>query len=151
MLTTRASAADLPALKSPSSRSEDAGKNLLLSPPHRRRCPHRPDRMVAPEHVQCSVDYQPQQLFSGGNALSLRVLAGDFGANVNIADHGATFADSRESEGDNIGRPLVTEVASIEPRYSGASHEGDRQHRISYALGVQRRGCRLTDALARDA
>src|SRR4051794_21541858 len=121
MLTTRASAAGLPALNSPRSRSEDVGKDPFLSSPHWRCRALRSNRMVVSEHVQCPVNHEPQQLLTGGNTLAPGIRAGDFGTNVDVTDHGAALSDSRESEGDDIRRSVVAEVAPIEARDGGAS------------------------------
>src|SRR6476661_4295537 len=86
MLTTRASAAGFPALKSSSKRSEDAAKYPFLSPPHRRRGARQPGRMVVSEHVQSPMHDQPQQLLAGGDSLPLRILPGHFGADIDITD-----------------------------------------------------------------
>src|SRR5690349_10728556 len=132
MLTTRASAAGFPALKSSSRRSEDAAKYPFLSPPHRRRGARRPGRMVVSEHVQSSMHDQPQQLLAGGDSLPPRILPGNFGADINITDDGDSLPDSGEPERDDIGGTFVAKVAAIEPRDCGSPYKRDREHRIPH-------------------
>src|SRR5215210_5387487 len=90
MLTTRASAAGLRASKSSSRRSEDAGKDLLLTPPHRRSGARHSGRMLVSKDVQSAVHHQSQKLLSASDALPFRVGASDIGTNVDISDHRTT-------------------------------------------------------------
>src|SRR6267142_1851038 len=110
MLTTRASAAGLAALKSSISRSEDTREDSLLSLPHKRRCARRSGRMVMPKDVQRTVHDQSQHFFTDGNALTLRIVAGDLRTNVDVSDNGATFPQSPKPERDHVGRAAVAQV-----------------------------------------
>src|SRR2546423_12582700 len=115
MLTTRASAGGLPALKSSMTRLEDTAENSLLFAPHR-GC-HAPGtaRMIVAEDVQCPVHHQSKQFLAGADALSARVVAGNLGADIYVADDGSAPADPSESEGDDVGRPMVAKIAAIQP------------------------------------
>src|SRR3990170_2490804 len=123
MLTTRASAAGLPASKSASSRSEDTRENPLLFSPHRRRPAAGAFRMVVPEYVQRPMDHQAQNLFAGAHLLTARILARDLGTDINVPEYGPTSSDAAEAEGDHVGRTAVSEITLIQPGDRRAPHE----------------------------
>jgi hypothetical protein len=126
MLTTRASAADFPALKSSIRRLEDARKNPLLSAPHGRRCTSRARWMIVAENVKCSVNYKTQQLLSGRNALCLSVFPRDLGADVDVSHYGATSPDTAKPKRNYVGRTVVPEVAMVQLRHCGSPNERNR-------------------------
>ena len=54
--------------------------------------------MLVPEDMQRTVNHQPQKLFSSADVLPARILAGDLGADIDIADHRAPPGDAAEPE-----------------------------------------------------
>src|SRR4051794_41434873 len=116
MLTTRASAAGLPALKSSRRRSEDTGEDPLLFPPHARRHSLRAVGMVVAEYVKRTVHYKSEQLFSGPDALAPSVPAGDFGTNIHVANDSSAPPGSTQTERDHVGRTMMPEVAAASSR-----------------------------------
>src|SRR5258705_3488645 len=130
MLTTRASAAGFPALKSSSRRSDDTGKNTLLSAPHYGSGARRSGGMVVSEDMQRTVNYESQDLLPDWHALPLRVVACDLRTNVDVPNHGAALPRPSQPEGDNVSVAAVPKIAAIERRNRRAADEGDRQHRI---------------------
>src|SRR3954469_4087013 len=100
MLTTRASAAGFPALKSARIRSNDAGKYSFLSPPHWRSDAPLTFGVVVSQHVQCPMHDQSQQLLSRWDSAVLCVLARDFRADVDVAEHGTALSNALEPERD---------------------------------------------------
>src|SRR5258705_9760653 len=130
MLTTRASAAGFPALKSSSRRSDDTSKNSLLSAPHHGSGARRSGGMVVSQNVQCTVNHESQDLLPDWHALPLRVVACDLRTNVDVPNHGAALRRPSQSEGYDVSGTGVTEVTAIERRNRCAADEGDRQHRI---------------------
>src|SRR6476661_6788845 len=150
MLTTRASAAGFPALKSSIRRLEDTCEYSLLFAPHPRRRSRRAGRMVVAEHVQSAVDDKPQQLLSGADALAPGVVASDLDANIYVADYGSAPSDPFQAERNHVCRTLMTKVAMIQARDGGASDESDRQHRFIHTLRAQGSGGRVPNEGARD-
>src|SRR5258705_10146848 len=138
MLTTRASAAGFPALKSSSRRSDDTGKNSLLSAPHHGSGARRSGGMVVSQNVQRTVNHESQDLLPGWDALPLRVFARDLRTNVDVPNHGAALPRPSQSEGDNVSGAGVPEIAAIELRNRRTADEGDRQHRIPDPFRLER-------------
>src|SRR2546423_2133095 len=151
MLTTRASAAVLPALKSSIRRSADTGENSLLFAPHARMGTRSSAWMIVAEYVKASVHDQAKHLFASAYLLASRVIARYLGANIHISDDSSARTEATQSKGYDVGRPAVPEVASVETRDRGAADEGYREHGILYALGVHRRFSCFSDQCARDA
>src|SRR5687767_4117571 len=116
MLTTRASAAGFPALKSSIKRSDDTRENSLLSSPHRRFGARGTGRMVVPEDVQSAVHHQSQHFLTNGYLLSLRVVASDLRANVDVSDHCTTLSGPFKAKRDHVSRTMMAEVAAIQLR-----------------------------------
>ena len=88
--------------------------------------------MIVAEHMKRTVHYKSEQLFSGPDALSPGVLAGNLGANIHVTDNSSPATNSAEPEGDHVRWSLMPEVAPIQPRDGGAADESDREHRISH-------------------
>src|SRR5437016_6244084 len=138
MLTTRASAAGFPALKSSSRRSEDTGENSLLFAPHSGSGSRRAARMIVAEYVKGSVHHESEQLLSGADSLPPGVVASDFRANIHVAHDRSPPADAPQSKRNNVGGTVVSKVASIHRRDCPPTHEGNREQRVLDPIPTQR-------------
>ena len=72
--------------------------------------------MVVAEYVEHAVNDQARQLFADGRSMSMRVLARDFRANVDVPDNRIVWRCTREPEGDHVGWTAVGEVCAIQTR-----------------------------------
>ena len=64
--------------------------------------------------MQSPVNYQSQELFSGRNYLPPRIFPGDLSADIDVSDHRATFTETAQAEGYDVGRTVVSEVAPVQ-------------------------------------
>jgi hypothetical protein len=79
--------------------------------------------MVLAENVERPVNNESQQLLTGRDPLCARILARDFGADVNVANHRAALPRAIEPERYHVGRSMVPEVATIELGHCGSPDE----------------------------
>src|SRR3954469_6544604 len=110
MLTTRASAAGLAALKSASRRSDDTRQNPFLLSPHRRFRAHVALRMVVAKHMKGAVHDKSQELLLRRNSLPPCVCPRNLGTDVDVTDGCSATALTSKRERYHVGRPVMTEV-----------------------------------------
>src|SRR4051812_36522416 len=125
MLTTRASAAGLPALKSSSTRSDDTRQNPFLLSPHWRLRARCAVGVIVTEHMKGAMDDKSQQLLVRRNSLAFGVCARDLGADVDVAHDRPPTTLAAERERDHVGRAVMTEVAAVQLGDRGPADEGD--------------------------
>src|SRR5512140_385589 len=90
--------------------------------------------MLVPEHVQHAVYDEPRELLAHRDAVLERVRACDGGRDVDVADHRGISTRPLVCERDHVGGAAMAEMPRVEARHGGSAEEGDREHRIAYAL-----------------
>jgi len=92
--------------------------------------------VVVSEDVERTMDGESRELLAVRDPVRLRLPQRLVPADVDVSQR--RLARAVEGEGDHVGRPLVREVALVEPGDAFIVQEGDRDLAVADAVGLER-------------